>query len=331
MSSSKSISTALAVLLVAGHADAASVKKVDLSRGYFEGCVVSRPVFDTAGVGPIEIAVFREAYDKSQNVIRPKGKAIGGKFKIDQKLDLGTVFAEALRAEAPKLGFATGSGGWKIGGELQEIYVDDWSASVWGGAILSYTSMTVKFEVQSPTGERHESIQRLLGYFVGAFRADTILAKQIVFAAQEALTRLNAATFKAPVHPGVAKMLEELRRAQVADAKNLVRTIGLSGSQEAVAPLLEKLRTEKDEGDRNFVVEALAVVGSGEVLEVLSSRYAGEDVDNRLSTIKAYEYAGSESARRLAGEHGAKEPDDYLRRLAREVAAGTRIRGAAKN
>lgn len=163
MSFSKSFATAFGVLLLAGHVDAATVKKVDLSKGYSEGCVVSRPVFDTAGVGSIEITVFREAYDKNQNVIRPKGKAIGGKIKIDKKFDLGAVFAEALRTEAPKLGFATGSGGWKIGGEIQEIYVDHWMASMWGGALLAYTSMTVKFEVQSPTGERHESTQRLLG------------------------------------------------------------------------------------------------------------------------------------------------------------------------
>jgi hypothetical protein len=330
MTFQKSLATVFAVLLLASHADAASLKKVALSRGYLEGCIVSRPVFDTAGVGPIEITVFREAYDKNQNVIRPKGKAIGGKIKIDKKLDLGAVFAEALRTEAPKLGFATGSGGWKIGGEIQEIYVDWWRAGGGFGAVLMYTSMTVKFEVQSPTGERHESTQRLLGYFVGGLRADTALARQIVFAAQDALARLNASTFKAPAHTGVATMLEELRGAQVADAKDLIRMIGLSGSREAVGPLVDKLRAEKDEGDRNFVVEALAVVGNTDVLEPLSIRYAGEDIDNRLATLKAYEYAGSASARRLAGDAGAKEPDDYLKKLAREIADGASLRGTAK-
>lgn len=329
MTFQKSLATVFAVLFLAGEARA-DLKKVDLSKGYSEGSVVSRPVLDTAGVGPIEITVFRETYDKSQNVIRPKGKAIGGKMKIDKKLDLGAVFAEALRTEAPKLGFATGTGGWKIGGEIQEIYVDHWRAGGGFGAVLMYTSMTVRFEVQSPTGERQESTQRLLGYFVGGVRADRAVARQIIFAAQDALARLNTSTFKAPAHAGVAKMLEELRGAQVADAKDLIRMIGLSGSRDAFGPLVDKLRAEKDAGDRNFLVEALAVAGSDDVMDVLSSRYEGEDEDNRLATLKAYEYAGSASARRLAGDAGAKEPDDYLKRLAREVANGASLRGTAK-
>lgn len=332
METGKVAVAALAVLVFAGSAQARAVKKADLTRGYEEGSVVSRPVLDTSGLAPLEIGDFREAFDKSEPVFRRKKSAwVGGgaKLTIDETLDLGALFADALRAEAPKMGFSTGPGGWKLGGEIREIYFDNATPSAWSiGVLLFYTSMTVRLELVSPAGERFERTQRLLGYFVaGGKFVPTALARQMVFAAQDALARLNATDFRAPSHPGVGKMIEELRARPMTEAKDLVRMVGLSGSREAVGPLLEKLGAEKDEGDRTFLVEALAALGSPEALAPLAARYAGEDEDNRLATLKVYEYVGTPEARRLAGEASEKDPDAYLKRLAREVADGASVRG----
>src|SRR5262245_31719240 len=57
-----------AAILVVVDSEAASVKKVDLSDGYKEGSVVSRPVLDASGVAPLEVSAFREVYDKKKNV-----------------------------------------------------------------------------------------------------------------------------------------------------------------------------------------------------------------------------------------------------------------------
>jgi hypothetical protein len=319
--------------LLPGNAYADSVKKADLSGGYEEGSVISRPVLDTSRTGPVEILGFREAYDKKANVFRRK-KSVwsggGANQTIDKKSDLGGLFASALRAEASKMGFATGSGGWKIGGEIREIYLDNATPSSWSmGVLLFYTSMTVKFELESPAGERVEMTQRLLGYFLGGGRKvlENVLARQMVFAAQDALARLNTTTLKAPPAAGVAAMLQELQGKTVGNSKDLIRMVGLSGSPDAVGPLLEKLRQEKDAGDRTYVVEALAAIGSPGTLETLAGRYAGEDPDNRLATLKVYEYLGSATARRLAQEAAEKEPDDYLKQLAREVSTGASMRG----
>jgi hypothetical protein len=324
---------AVAVGLLHVEAHAASVKKIDLKAGYKEGAIVSRPVLDGSAVGPIEVLAFREAYDKKENVIRrKKSRLTGGGLErtIDKQLDLGIVFADALRAEAPKMGFTVGSGGWKIGGEIREIYLDNATPSAWSmGVLLFYTSMTVKFELVSPSGERAEHSQRLLGYFVTSGNvANNSLARQMVMGAQDALARLNASTFKAPPHAGVAAMLGEFQPRRVGDAKDLSRMIGLSGSRDAVAPLLEKLSQERDAGDRTFLVTALASVGGPDALNALAGRYADEDPDNRLATLKVYEYVGSADARQRAGEAFDKEPDEYLKKLAREVADGVAVRGA---
>jgi hypothetical protein len=336
MQSVRSVVSIAVVCVVLGvDIEAASVKKVDLKAGYEEGAVISRPVLDASAVGPIEIANFREAYNKKEHVFRRKKSAWtggGAKLTIDKKLDLGVVFADALRAEAPKMGLAAGTGGWKIGGEIREIYLDNSTPSAWSmGVLLFYTSMTVKFELQSPTGERLEHTQRLLGYFVaGGKVVNNALAGQMVFAAQDALARLNLGVFKAPTHAGVAKMIEELRPKRVGDAKDLARMIGLSGSRDALSVILDKLGTEKDAGDRTFLVEALAALASPDALDTLSARYATEDPDNRLATLKVFEYIGSEDARRRAGAAFDKEPDAYLKQLAREVADGVVIRGPLK-
>jgi hypothetical protein len=253
----------------------------------------------------------------------------GPEYNLDKSLDLGALFGSALKQEATAMGFgASGASAWQVDATIKDIYVE--SKQIPYGATLFYGFMDVDFRV-AQGGAAPQTVSMRLhnyngGYNAGMGRKDeamVALAHLLVEGAQEALARLNRLHFKAPPHPGVAALLEQVKTMGANRPAAAVHRVALSGSPEAPAALLALVPKEPDENRRSSLIEALARLGAPEAVPVLSQRYAAEDEDCRWVTLKAMDYIGGADAEALLKSAGLADKDGGPRRLA-EKATGAK-------
>ena len=169
---------------------------------------------------------------------------------------------------------------WQVDGTIKDVYVE--SKQIPYGATLFYGFMDVDFRV-AQGGAAPQTVSMRLhnyngGYNAGMGRKDeamVALAHLLVEGAQEALARLNRLHFKAPPHPGVAALIEQVktmgeqRPARGAASGGAVRVAGGAGGAAGAGAARSRTRT-----GRSSLIEALGRLGAADAVPVLSQRYA---------------------------------------------------------
>lgn len=304
---------------------ALTMEKLELSDGRSDGNYILGPVFDTEGIGGLQIGNFEPAYDQDGFVMFKQTKSLLGKspkypkprYKMDPSIDLGALLAEALGTEAEAMGFEVvpeGESGasWQVTGTLHDVYVG--IKQIPWGMTMFFGSMDVELHVRNGGGDESVSI-RFPVFNMSQFynaglglqdEAREALARLIIESAQEIVARLNREVFKAPPHPDTVALATVLEPNQK-DPENRLLQFGLSGYAPGVPLLLGILDQEKDENDRVHMINALANIGSSEAVDALAERYGNEDEDCRYFTLKAMSYIGSSEAIEFVAREGAHD------------------------
>lgn len=276
--------------LGASAASAGTIESIDLELGR-ENAIVAGPVWTPAAEFRVEIGAFTHELDYSKLLVDDYGGS-GTRDHLRRGVDLGAVFAEELGRQARELGLTTGSGGWKVSGVVEDVYLKN--REIPFGPLIFNGHVDVRFEVVSPAGESSNVRLRFrptTARFNAGFGAKDenreALAQVLIESAQEALARLNQRFFRQPAHPRVADKIADLRRGGAKPDENDIRWLGLSGAPEAVDPLLAVLKKAEDESARAEVVEALLLLGATGALPELRQRYAKEDEDVRCAILAA--------------------------------------------
>ena len=305
---------------------AATIKELKLADGYDDDNTISSPIFDSSSALPLKLGSIAPAYDRGKKIVRKGGGGFftkGPEYKLDKKIDLAGMLAEALGSEAPAMGFrlADGDGeAWEIQGTLKDVYLE--STQVYMGATLFYGFMDVELQIRRAGGEPR--IERLRAHnFHGAFNAGMgrrdeakeALAHLLVEGAQEILARLNRAHFKAPLYPDLESSIAKLDSA----TPNDLHRLGLSGSTSASAAIVDLIPTTDDENDRARLIDALGRIGAKDAVGILVSRYGDEDEDCRWYTLKAMDYIGGDEAMSLVEEQGTEDDHEACKRLSKRI------------
>ncbi len=302
-----------------------TIKELTLEEGHDDVNRLTAPVVDGASTA-IAVGTIATTFDKGAKIVRRGATGFmtrGPEYNLDKALDLGALFASALKQEGTAMGFAAaGSSPWQIDGTIKDIYVE--SKQIPYGATLFWGYMDVDFRIAH--GGPPQTVSMRLhnyngGYNAGMGRKDeaaVALAHLLVEGAQEALARLNRLHFKAPPHPGIAAVIAQMKAPGERSAAALHR-LGLSGSPDAPAVLLSLVPREADENRRSSLIEALARLGAADAVPVLSQRYATEDEDCRWVTLKAMDYIGGPAAEALLKGAGLGDKDGGPRRLAEKI------------
>ena len=308
-----------------------TIKELSLDDGHDEVNKLIAPAVDGSRTA-VAIGTIAGTFDRSAKIVRRGATGFmtrGPEYNLDKSLDLGALFGSALKQEATAMGFgASGASAWQVDATIKDIYVE--SKQIPYGATLFYGFMDVDFRI-AQGGAAPQTVSMRLhnyngGYNAGMGRKDeamVALAHLLVEGAQEALARLNRLHFKAPPHPGVAALLEQVKKMGANRPAAAVHRVALSGSPEAPAVLLALVPKEPDENRRSSLIEALARLGASEAVPVLSQRYAAEDEDCRWVTLKAMDYIGGADAEALLKSAGLADKDGGPRRLA-EKATGAK-------
>jgi hypothetical protein len=304
-----------------------TIKELSLDDGHDDVNKLAAPAVDGSGTA-VAIGTIAGTFDKGAKIVRRGATGFmtrGPEYNLDKSLDLGVLFASALKQEATAMGFGTsGASAWQVDGTIKDIYVE--SKQIPYGATLFWGFMDVDFRV-SHGGAAPQTVSMRLhnyngGYNAGMGRKDeamVALAHLLVEGAQEALARLNRLHFKAPAHPGVTALLDQVKAAGEQRSAAALHRIALSGSPAAPAVLLALVPKEPDENRRSSLIEALARLGAAEAVPVLSQRYAAEDEDCRWVTLKAMDYIGGADADVLLKGAGLADKDGGPRRLAEKI------------
>ena len=304
-----------------------TIKELSLDDGHDEVNKLIAPAVDGSRTA-VAIGTIAGTFDRSAKIVRRGATGFmtrGPEYNLDKSLDLGALFGSALKQEATAMGFgASGASAWQVDATIKDIYVE--SKQIPYGATLFYGFMDVDFRI-AQGGAAPQTVSMRLhnyngGYNAGMGRKDeamVALAHLLVEGAQEALARLNRLHFKAPPHPGVAALLEQVKTMGANRPAAAVHRVALSGSPEAPAVLLALVPKEPDENGRSSLIEALARLGASEAVPVLSQRYAAEDEDCRWVTLKAMDYIGGADAEALLKSAGLADKDGGPRRLAEKV------------
>ena len=318
----------LLFLVSATLAAAATIKEVKLTLGRDDHNKIGSPVVDTSKVGVLGIETLVASYDPKAKIVRRGG---GGGFMfgapnydLDKTINMAALLTDALRSEAPAMGFRLASAGgepaWEIKGTLKDIYAE--SRQVYMGSTLFYGFMDVELQVRPPGGEARTERLRAHSFYgaynAGAGRKDEAqeaLAHLLVEGAQEILARLNRTHFKAPPHPDIEKKINALTSA----TRNDILVVGLSGNSLAVPALLKLLPQTEDENVREAMIEALARIGSPEAVAGLAARYASEDEDCRWAILKAMDYIGGQEAMTVVREKGSIDENGPCKSLAKRL------------
>jgi hypothetical protein len=302
-----------------------TIKELTLEEGHDDVNRLTAPAVDGAGTA-IAVGTIATTFDKGAKIVRRGATGFmtrGPEYNLDKTLDLGALFASALKQEGTAMGFAAaGASPWQIDGTITDIYLE--SKQIPYGATLFWGYMDVDFRVARGGPPQTVSIRLHNyngGYNAGMGRKDeaaVALAHLLVEGAQEALARLNRLHFKAPPHPGIAAVIEQMKAPGERSAAALHR-LALSGSPEAPAVLLSLVPKEPDENRRSSLIEALGRLGAADAVPVLSQRYATEDEDCRWVTLKAMDYIGGAGAETLVKGPGLADKDGGPRRLAEKI------------
>ena len=281
-----------------------TIKELTLDDGHDDVNKLTAPAVDGSGTA-VAIGTIAGTFDKDAKIVRRGATGFmtrGPEYNLDKSLDLGALFASAMKQEATAMGFG-GSGGpaWQVDGTIKDIYVE--SKQIPYGATLFWGFMDVDFRVAHGGAPAQTVSMRLHnyngGYNAGMGRKDeamVALAHLLVEGAQEALARLNRLHFKAPPHPGVAALLDQVKTMGENRPAAALHRLGLSGSPDAPGVLLALVPKEPDENRRSSLIEALGRLGATEAVPMLGPRYALEDEDCRWVTLKALDYIGGADA-----------------------------------
>lgn len=315
-----------ALLFLANSVHGGSLQKLVFLEGDDIEMGLRSPVLDASDV-TLSFVEFTEAFDRDASLFQPrKPKFMGGNVrpKLASDVSVGAFLAEALEREARLMGFATGDGGWKIGGRIEHLRVNYRSpAKGWSvGAVLYYGEMNVRLEVSSPDGAQEQIPLRIHFYSPGGggrSKSRVALTRQLMQAAQEVILFLSQRRFEAPAHPSISEMLDQLQAAGGEGHDELVEAIGLSGSEEAVPVFLDLLKQLEDKDDRAPIILALARIRSPNAVPLLASRYSEEKVDARWYTLKAMAYIGTPEAIALVRAEGLKDTSQACSDLAESI------------
>ena len=318
------VAVATATVLAIG-----TIKELTLDEGRDDVNRVTAPVVDGMNT-PIAVGTVASTFDRGAKIVRKGATGFmtrGPEYNLDKAIDLGALFASALKAESTAMGFGSATGGWQIDGTIKDVYLE--SKQIPYGATLFWGYMDIDFRVASGGAPPQTVSMRLHnyngGYNAGMGRKDeaaVALAHLLVEGAQEALARLNRLHFKAPPHPGVAALIAQVRGSGERRSASAVHRLGLSGSPDAVPVLLDLIPKEPDENRRSSLIEALARLGSADAVGLLAQRYATEDEDCRWVTLKAMDYVGGPDAEQVLKGPGVGDKDGGPRRLAEKVTGG---------
>jgi hypothetical protein len=317
----------LAATAVASAID--TIKAVRLADGYNDTNRLTAPVVDPSRAPVLGITITG-AYDKNAKIVRRGATSMftrGPEYNLDKAVDLGAIFAEAVRSEAAAMGFTTAGAAdaaWSIDGTIKDVYLE--SKQIPYGATLFYGYLVLDARVRQGTGAPEPVQMRFHSYFGGynaglgrRDEAESALANLLVESAQDLLSRLNRARFHAPPHAEIAALIGRIQPSGLNPEGPEMHRIGLSGAEGAAAAILKWLPGEPDENRRSALIDTLADLGSPEAISVLSSRYPAEDEDCRWYSLKAMDYIGGDSALALVRDRGTRDRDGGPRRLAERI------------
>ena len=310
------VTSALCLTACAASVQAApTIREIRLADGWNDVNRITAPVYDGSAMLAIESIVSK--YDKKARFVRRMGGNMftkGPEYELDPGVDLAALLSEALRTEAPVMGFrqpADSASAWRLSGTLEDIFLE--SRQVYMGATLFYGYIDLDLQLVSPTGERHSRRFRLHSYS-GSYNAgmgrrdeaEEAAARMLVDGAQEALARINRELIRMPAHQAMGARLEQLSPGGLADRSATIRAVGLSGVSGAGAKLMALIASEPDEDRRSDLIEAVGVVGAPEAVPVLDARYVTEDEDCRWSILKAMDYIGGAEAEHAITARGSR-------------------------
>ncbi len=318
----------LPIVAVVVTSSCATLQRVSLPAGLEDDNSLKAKVLDASGVSALSITTFSETFDRNLDICRGVHRAfVGGpSFKLGKDVNFGMLFAEALKSEAPKMGFTLGSGGWTIGGALKEIYAET-SQKTGYGALRFWGFLVVELDLTPPGAPAQKLRFRLHNYYqVGTFMnfssklpEETALARLMVDGAQELLGRLNRRFFRAPPDPSIAEMIAQMERLGSKAPESLIHAIGVSGSPEAVPVIQKRLSAEKDENARALLINALGRIGTPDLVPVLTAGYAADMEDGRWYILKAMDYIGTPEALAVIKEKGLRDEQAFNRDLAKRI------------
>lgn len=327
MSRNPSIALLVLALLVAGPARAGSIKQVVLDQGRTDENRIVTPVFDASDAPGLVVGEIASGLDPGLKVVSRLGWGRVPDPTLGQAIQVGDLLAQAMRSEGVALGLPVtedGAGAWRVSGRVDDLALK--VRVIMFGPLVFYGYLEATFTVTGPEGESAERTYRVFNlasrYNAGMGMEDEVsetLAQLFVEAGQEVMSRLNRDLFHLPPRPGIAERARTLAGQDVDGRESELRTVGLSLAPDAVAPLLALLESERDEGDRVHVLDALANLGSPEAVPVLIRRFAGEETECRYATLDALQTLGGEEALRFVREEGARDGETSVQLVAERV------------
>lgn len=321
----------LLLLLLSTPAFAITIKTLDLNAIDDTAIEITAPVWDGSKAGPVLVGTFESKFDRK--VANKLGggfrNAMVGSYDLAPTLDLGQLFADALRAEGTKLGLTmmapqeAKAPRWTIDGTILGANVDIQHMGY--GSLLFYTYLDVEVRVTEqgaqPVTHRIRPARLFVMYNGGMGIGDEVqaaLAKILVVGAQQTLARLNREHFQAPALATIETRLANLKAIDK-HSEGELHAIGLSGVRGASAALAARLASERDENVRTSIVYALTNLGAEEHVPLLARRFASEDDDVRYATIIALASAGTPEALALIREKGTKDKTLIVRKLSERL------------
>ncbi len=332
----KTLKTALLLagaVSVGAAANAGTIKKLRVAEfGHDHVNRLAAPIYATATLPALKVGSITSAYDPKAKIVRGWGNLFtkGPTYDLGPGLDLGALLADSIRAEAAAMGFKvvaadSGEPAWEVKGSLKDIHTESQQMTGYG-AVLSYGFLDADLEIRSPGGETQNRKLRAHTFFgkvnMGFGRKDEAeagLAHLVVEGAQDIVARLNREFFKAPPLPAMDEKMKVLAASGVQGHEADLHAVGLSGAQGAVAPLLTLLEKEPNEDNRSPIINALARLGSAEVIDTLANRYDKEDEDCRWYTLKAMDYIGGDKALAVMKGKGTQDQDEANKRLIKKL------------
>jgi hypothetical protein len=292
---------------------------------------ITAPVWDGSKAGPVLVGTFESKFDRKVAAKLGGGfrNAMIASYDLAPSLDLGLLFAEALRAEGTKLGLSmmapqeAKAPAWTVDGTIRAANVDIQHMGY--GSLLFYTYLDLEVRVTKPDAppvtHRIQPARLFVMYNAGMGIGDEVqhsLAKILVGGAQQTLARLNREHFQTPALPAMQTRLAGLK--QIDDhGESEVHAIGLSGAPGASTALAKRLESERDENARTSIVYALTSLGATEHVPLLIRRFASEDDDVRYATIIALANAATPEALALIKEKGPKDKTLIVRKLSERL------------
>jgi hypothetical protein len=307
-----------AAVLAGGPAEGQKpLSPLDMSLGRTDDNFLSGPVLDGRDGERVSFESLDWQGGGDALVRRRKNQKV--RYTAGEKL--GAHLADAMTSEARALGLETGDGGWRVGGSIDEIAMDE--RRITYGPHMFYSYMGVTLRIESPSGETasqryrvHEIYWRYNAGFGARDEALEALATFVVDSAQELVVRLNMDFFGNPPASRIAAIAIDAGRLD--DQRALIREVGLSGSADGASALLGLLLRTSDESERADILNGLALLQSEESASLLMGSYASEGEDARFFALKALDYLGGE-ARDFAIEQGSRDEEESCRLLAERV------------